>query len=279
MVCTSARPRRVTFDSNVWERVVFPHRHPKDPNYICLRTIKEALRDGRLQSFICEVFATLEAISRGTRPTYFGNIKPKVDLQTETHGKGICLNITIGTPHNRHPGLNKKLEEKMHEARAVGMRLLSAPRLNLPLPACFLDDPTLYDPQVFGSAEYAERFGDAAAAIEARGVGGGAIAAIVKRIKERLPANTQGSRLGSQLLQYAKDEAEKIEIEKAIAEWADGDLVASHIASENDLLCTEDQAKTAGGPSVFNATNRAWLRTTYGIEFVTVPELAVLLGK
>ena len=57
-------------------------------------------------------------------------------------------------------------------------------------------------------------------------------------------------------------------------EWADGDSLAAHVAIENDLLCAEDRGKSAGGPSIFDATNRAWLRSTYEVEFVTIPELA-----
>ena len=273
------KPIRVTFDSNVWESVVFPDQHQKNPNHICLLRIKEALQDGRFQGYICETVATLEAIKKEKRAHYFANKKPKINVQTEGIGNNIRLEITIETDHNLHPGVNKKLTEKLHEARAIGMHLLSAPRLNLPVPRCFLDDPTFYDPQVFSTAEYAERFGDATAAIEPRGVGGAVIAAIAKRIKQRLSPNAQASKFGSPLLEFAKDEAERREIVKAIAEWADGDLVASHIASANDLLCTEDQAKTARGPSIFDATNRAWLKTTYGVEFVTISELAALLVK
>ncbi len=156
------------------------------------------------------------------------------------------------------------------------MRLLSAPRLNLPLPSQFLHDQAFYDPQVFSSGAYVERFGDAVAAIEARGVGGAVIAAIVKRIEERLPANARASKSGSQLLAYA-DAEEKTKIKQAIAEWADGDLVASHIGIDNDLLCTEDKGKSAGFPSIFNVANRSWLKAMYGVNFVTIPELAARL--
>ena len=33
---------------------------------------------------------------------------------------------------------------------------------------------------------------------------------------------------------------------KACAEWADGELVSAHIAYRNDILCTNDRARSAG---------------------------------
>ncbi|PZO52400.1 MAG: hypothetical protein DCF16_09445 [Alphaproteobacteria bacterium] len=67
--------------------------------------------------------------------------------------------------------------------------------------------------------------------------------------------------------------AEEAAIGKAVAEWADGDALASHIASGADFFCTEDQGKSAG-LSVLNADNRLWAETTHGVKFVTLAELS-----
>jgi hypothetical protein len=37
-----------------------------------------------------------------------------------------------------------------------------------------------------------------------------------------------------------------------VSEWADGDAVAAHIAYGNDIFCTQDQGKSAGGPSILD---------------------------
>jgi hypothetical protein len=58
---------------------------------------------------------------------------------------------------------------------------------------------------------------------------------------------------------------------------ADGDAVAAHIAFGNDYFCTEDQGKSARGASIFDAANRAWLKATYAVKFVTMQELVELL--
>lgn len=253
--------------------MVFPDKHPRDKDHICLREIKGALEDGRLCGFICETVGTLEAINKKKRADYFANRTPKSDIRTETIGNNTNLTITFRTDHSLHCGLDPRLMENLQEAQRIGMRSLPAPRLNLPAPSRFLNDPTFYEPQAFTSEAY-DRFGNASADIEARGAGAAAIAAVVRRIEQRSPANAQVPKPGSQLLLHAKDDAERAEINKAVAEWADGDLVAAHIACKNDLLCTRDEGKSARSPSVFDAINRAWLKADYGVEFVTIPELA-----
>ena len=59
---------------------------------------------------------------------------------------------------------------------------------------------------------------------------------------------------------------------RACAEWADAELVAAHIAYRQDILCTNDRARSAG-TSVFDAANRGWLTAQFGVVFKTVDEL------
>jgi hypothetical protein len=61
----------------------------------------------------------------------------------------------------------------------------------------------------------------------------------------------------------------------AVAEWADGDTVAAHVAYRSHYLCTRDMGKGAGASSVFAPANRAWLTAEYGVQFVTPGELAL----
>ncbi len=49
---------RVTFDTNVWNRMVFPERHVNSPNYLSLVKIKNAIRSGQVRGFISEGFGT-----------------------------------------------------------------------------------------------------------------------------------------------------------------------------------------------------------------------------
>jgi len=265
---------RVTFDRQVLGKVIFPGKRKKDPDHACLEKINAALRAGRLQGFICESVGTLEAIAKDKRATYFANRTPKSQVQTARDGKNVSLAITFTTDHDRHPGLDERLIENLQGARALGMRLLYVPCFNIQLPAQFLNDQPFYESRLFETQVYADCFADVSAAIEARGVGAAVITAIAKCIQEQLPVSARASQSGLQLLPYAKNEAERTAIMKAIAEWADGDLVASHIASGNDLLCSEDQGRSAGGPSIFDDANRVWLKSAYHVEFASIPELA-----
>jgi hypothetical protein len=79
-------------------------------------------------------------------------------------------------------------------------------------------------------------------------------------------------------LRRAQSNRERDQISRAIAEWADGDSVATHYGHGIDLFCTEDRAaQNAGRPSVFDEINKAWLQREYGIRFVSLGELAEML--
>lgn len=260
--------------------VVFPDRHPRHPNHTLLTAINRELKDGRILGFICESVGTLEAIKPETRARYLSTRKMGSHARMETTGTCTSLTITLKTDHSLHPGLHEKLTPTLQEARAIGMRLLPVPCLSsLPLPRAFLDDPDFYEPLAFSSADYAERFSDVSRAIQARGVGVAVIAALCERIQRRPSVTTRSSVLGLQLLDYAHDRRERMEIARAVAEWADADLIACHVSCANDYLCTDDKGRSAGGPSVFDCSNRNWLHTEYGVEFVTTPELAAKLVR
>ena len=66
-------------------------------------------------------------------------------------------------------------------------------------------------------------------------------------------------------------------IAKAVAEWADGDSVASHIAINGDYFCTNDNAKKAGSNSVLSDKNIQVLNTEYGFKKISPTELAKLI--
>jgi hypothetical protein len=269
---------RVTFDSQVLGKVIFPEKRKKDQDHACLAEIHAALLDGVIEGFICESIATLEAIKSDTRAPYFANRIPKSEARVRTCGNDISVNITIRTDHDRHPGLHEKLGEKLHQAQAFGMRVLQVPALNIQLPKYLLNNAAFYESRLFETQCYADRFWEIAASIEARGVGSAAIKAVIESFRVRLPESVTASRSGMQLLEYAENEAEETRVSKAIAEWADGDLVASHLASANDLLCSEDRGKSASGPSILDDTSRAWLKESYGIQIVSIRELAAQIA-
>jgi hypothetical protein len=273
---------RVTFDSHVWQLVVRPDKHSKDKAHSQLLKINEALRDGRVQGFICETVGTLEAISTDRRGDYLAKMRPITDVQVKADGNQIGVHFAIRPDDSRHLGLPLVLKDRLQEATTLGIRLLPAERLGMPRPSFFLR-PNLYAQVVNDSEADArlERFGHALESIEARGVGAAAVRRIGERIYKRIKRHwiPRGgvSRVPDSfqlwMLGQAKG-AEIAEVAKAFAEWADGDSIAAHIAFENDFFCSEDQGKTAGGCSVLDPINRAWLKVAYEVKFVTISELA-----
>jgi hypothetical protein len=276
---------QVTFDTNVWNRMVFPERHVNNPNYLSLVAIKNAIRGGQLRGFISEGFGTVEAVKRADRAKFHAQNVPNVEVTNKSYGHGLhCMTIEIKANHSLHPGIGKEFEEELNEALAIGIKLLSTPYIGLPVPDRLRNNPHIYAEKVFETADYNERFGDVVRSIVDKGVGEGALPALAKEFTARLdsprPASLSDRALIYGVYEYACDSGlgkEKRQIEKAFAESADGDLVAAHIAFGNDYLCTEDRGGTAVSPSIFDAENRAWLKTEYGVEILNVQQVAHLL--
>ena len=276
---------RVTFDTNVWNRMVFPERWLNSPNYDSLVRIKDAIRSGQVRGFISEGFGTVEAIKRENRAKFHAQNTPNVEVTNKSYGHGLhCMTIEIKANNSLHPGIGEEFEEELNEALAIGIKLLSTPYIGLPVPDRLRNNPQIYAEEVFATADYNERFGDVVRTIVDRGVGEGALPVLAKEFTEQLdgprPAGLSDRALIYGVYEYARRSGlskYKRQIEKAFAESADGDLMAAHIAFGNDYLCTEDQGRSAVSPSVFDAENRAWLKTKYGVEILNAQQLANLL--
>jgi hypothetical protein len=276
---------QVTFDTNVWNRMVFPERHLNSPNHAALVKINNAIRSGLVRGFISEGFGTLEAIKRKDRAKYHAENTPKVEVRSKPQGQGlVCMTIEIRTDHSLHPGLGEEFEEELDQALAIGMKLLTTPYIGLSIPARLLNNPHIYAPEVFATSDYNERFGSVVSTIVARGVGEGALVALAKEFTERLDAARPDGLSDRELIKCVYEYAcasglnkEKKQVEKAFGESADGDVVAAHVAFGNDYLCTEDRGGSAMSPSIFNDDNRAWLKTAYGVEILNAQQLSDLL--
>jgi hypothetical protein len=275
---------RVTFDTNVWNRMVFPERHLNSPNYVALSKIKNAVRSGHVRGFISEGFGTVEAVRRENRAKFHAQNVPEVEVTNKSHSNGLSMTIEIKAKHGLHPGIGEEFAEELNEALAIGIQLLTTPYIGLPVPDRLRNNSHIYAQDVFATADYNERFGDVIRTIIDRGVGEGALVALAKEFTARLDGPRPDG-LADRALIYGVYEYAcasglskvKRQIEKAFAESADGDVVAAHIAFGNDYLCTEDRGKSAVSPSIFEAKNRAWLKTEYGAEILNVQQLANLL--
>jgi hypothetical protein len=244
---------RITLDSNAWDKIF----EPDDRNWVSVRS---AIASERITGFICEAAFRIEAIRKRERAAYFA--EPSMDVQfpfsiVMRDGKPYVHFMSIGPDDESHPGLPKVQSNKLKSALAAGVRLMrGAAWLGLPCPE-EIRDPALFvrtnDP------DREQRQIDALARIEARGAGKAAFDA----------ADGWNAQSGASYNEKT--------FAKACAEWADGELVASHIAYRNDILCTNDQARAAGA-SIFDSANRTWLATEFGVRFATLEELLKLLS-
>ena len=276
---------RVTFDTNVWNRMVFPERHTTSPNYLAFIALRDALRSEQVRGFISEGFGTIEAIQKRNRAKFYAQNVPKVEVKSRSHGPGLHgMGINIQARHDLHPGIGDEFEEELQEALRLGIKLLSTPYIGLPVPDRLRNNPHIYAEEVFATADYNERFGDVVRTIVDQGVGHGALVSLVKdftvRLDEPRPSTLSDRALIYGVYEWASTEGrskERRQIEQAFAESADGDLVAAHVAYGNDYLCTEDHGGTAIASSVFDTEHRTWLKAQYGVEILNVQQLAQLL--
>jgi hypothetical protein len=265
--------------------MVFPDRYKDRPNYLALVKLKDAIQSGRVRGFISEGFGTAESIKKQDRALFHVQNVPNVKVTNKSYGPGLhCLSIEIGARHDLHPGITPEFEEELNEALAIGMKLLTTPYMALPVPDGLRNRPEIYAEEVFATSDYNERFGEIIRTIVDRGVGEGALPALAREFTASLDGPRPDWMTDRDLIYrvyvYASTSGlnkEKRQVEKAFAESADGDLVAAHIAFGNDYLCTDDRGISAGSPSIFDASNRAWLQSLYGVKIVSAQELADLL--
>lgn len=256
----------VTFDSNVWRKVASPDNFPKDPLNSDYRIIRKAIDEKMIIAFLSETIFTLEAINKKDRKQFFKDYK--ADFKTEiTEGDdgSIKMSFTIGPNENAHPGLNDFLKEHFGDAVKLGFNIIHLPRIagitNKEI------EQLKFKMKGKELSDYLDK-----------------VFEVGRRIKELKAGDYEIEQLG---LKYHADgwmlglgnapESENGVIAKAVAEWADGDSVASHIAINGDYFCTNDSAKKAGSNSVLSDKNVQILNKEYGFEKITPTELVKLI--
>jgi hypothetical protein len=117
-----------------------------------------------------------------------------------------------------------------------------------------------------------DKVNDLTTKINARGVGE------ARAIKLGLQGLPNQSAANQKIWLEGLKNAKPNEVRSVTAEWADADSVAAHYGFGIQLFCTEDMGR-GSGPSVLNADNRRWLKEAFGIEFVTVDQLALKVSQ
>jgi len=240
-----------------------------------LERVHAAVLNGTIQPIASEGIFALEEVARADRASFLAN--RRTDIQTvdeRSDGNVIQLTVEVGPDHSQHPGLSLESQQRFHAAVVLGFRFLNIPRFGMVRPHELLSSDCYLEcsKDFWGFTAFAERFGDVAQKIEARGAG----FAIAQKIGMRARARAKHDATWCELLtdpRYLND-SERREVGAAVSEWCDGDLVASHVAYGLTCICTEDHAGRQQRPSVFNRENRDWLSREYGVQFASLDELA-----
>lgn len=250
---------KVTFDSNVWRIISTPETFPNEASIEDFKCIRSAIEASQISPFICETVFTLEGIQRKKRKEFFSQYKPISQSSTKESNGEIQSSFTIGPDKTAHPGNNSYLDNHLKDAISIGFQIIRLPRIggivNTDIESHY------YKHEDLGA--YLDKVFEAGNDIESKGAG-------FCQIKEL------GEKYGSPWfkgLQKAPQSEDGV-IAKAIAEWADGDSVACHIALGGDYFCTRDSAQKAGDKSVFNSSNTQWLKEKYNLSVVSPEDLA-----
>lgn len=263
---------RVTFDSNVFRRVVDPYQFPKDPEKENIERIHSAITKNKIIPFFSSSIGSLEGIRKKARGDYLSGQRANIVFsEKDTEGDAIQMSIMIGPKNDEFPSLPEGFESWLQKAVDIGFLFLSTPRLAQARPKIVIENSVEVDTW---PENYADKFGELSRQIEAKGVGKVVAEQIGLRIAKR--DNKEISHWAD-CLNLPADIHEEREIERAVGEWSDADSIAAHWAYGLELFCTEDRGISAGGNSVLSPQNRRWLRDDYGIVCVTTSELAELI--
>ena len=258
----------VTFDTNALESVVSPDAAQRNTG-IAGAAIRDAIRHGTITGFISETLITLEGIERRKRAEVLGRTRVVSGSASNQRGE---VTISVGVRHSRDP-LNDRFSKRVEGARELGISpLRTAARIG----GYHLRDETiaLYEPDG-GTPELIrcmDRVNALTTEIGRRGVGQAVAVNLGLEFSARDGVNEP--ELWLQGLGRARDNSECKRVAEAIREWADGDSIAAHYGFGIELFCTDDFARNSSNRSVLDDDNRQWLHSAFGIEFVTLHELA-----
>lgn len=259
-----------TFDSNVWRKIVSPSRFPRDPASSVFQKLHDFILTSSLKGLLSETIFDLEAIPKKQRAVFFRSYQPKTTHVTvSSSGGSYHGRVKIGPDLESHPGNSDYHNQHLEDALALGFKLLRCPRIGMPKspntsPHMFLATTNEELGPVF------ERLGVALEFVSSLGAGIEQARSVANQFR------TESDRVWYEAF-WRAPEAEKHLVPKAIAEWADGDSIAAHIAHQVDYFCTLDQAIGAGSSSVFSPSNRIALTDKFGVVFVTPEELCKVL--
>lgn len=104
----------ITFDSNVFPRVVNPDKHLNEPSISSFRIINLSIKNEHIKGFLPETSFTLDAIQKVDRHQFFKTFRPDFIFREPVQGNSMELSINPDT--TSHPGNNQYLDADLNDA-------------------------------------------------------------------------------------------------------------------------------------------------------------------
>lgn len=242
---------KVTFDSNVWEKLV------RGETEVHIEILK-AINDGKIQPYLCQLAISIESITKKSRLNFFKEYVPKVEIEEKSLMNGnIRFTMSVSPNTECHTGLHEKLKESLELAKMVGFKVLPMTNyLTVRSPdipeAMYLEDLDFW--------QYADKLSQCSDYIESLGCGS-------KKYKE----------LKKLIRPWCNININEKEFSNAVAEWVDGDMLSAHYAYQNDFYCSEDKGKNAGRTSIMHSDNLNKLIEKFNIKVCGLNDLLGLI--
>lgn len=254
---------KITFDSNIWRKVVSPHCFPNDEQISAYRIINQAIREGVIVPYISETIFTLEAIKKTERKSFVKNYRPiHITRPTVSPDGRININMTLGPDISNGPYNSGYLDGHLQDALQLGFKIIRFPRIGM------ISNPVIEQLPPERTWNMPEQQLDKLFEIDEFILSLHAGVYAIQQIGFKYNPKEWFDGIGK------APDCEDKNIAKAFAEWADGDSVAAHISVGGDYFCTNDIAQTAGVQSILSKHNLEHLYQKYAFKTISPDLLA-----
>ena len=257
----------VTFDSNLFQNIVFPDNYKDDESSEHYWSINKLIKEERIVACISETIFIYEVIAKNERKRKLAQSKPKTSCATQANGSIVSMQMSIGPGANSHLFCHPILYQYLEACRKMKVKVLRTPRIGTFVNDDLVDDDFLPDKRYEISKRH-KRFFECLEFIEDNLKCG-------KNHMDTLIAPYEGRNVFSKIKNAPESDIKKVS--QAMAEWADGDSVAAHYGYGNDYFCTRDIARGAGSKSIFSISNRAKLKKEFDISIIGLEDLVAYL--
>ncbi len=273
------KPLKVTFDSNVIQKVLQPDKLPIQgaPDLCDQQVVHEALEKGVVEGFVAKPFFTKEAISKRTRePLLRLNSRRPPKIQTSCDKKSSPGKLAAAIYNDGNNRANASTSSACIPRTQV--LLLIMRRLNVHILHTFLCGDVSTKPigvdgdcrtNLIQPSDYYQSDRSDSEIMERNNE-------CFRFMQEKLKAGVLvvdwiDSKDGKRTPEQAERD---LKFKNPYAEESDMQAIATHYAHGIDVFCTEDMGKSAGKCSVMRPENKEALATHFGICFCTLHELA-----